>query len=88
MRVMCISHEVFDDSLPMGPDDPQIGDECEVVCVCVGIGDRGIEKPCYELEGYNSEWVYDQRNFATLPDTTADEMQEETKEGIANLETA
>lgn len=84
---MCISHKLFDiDFLPMGADDPQVGEECNVIESCIGYGELGIESPCYELEGYG-EWVYDQRNFATLPDSTADEMEEEQHESIANLET-
>lgn len=86
MRVICMNHDCFaDDELPYGPDDPQIGDECIVIDACTGYGELYSEAPCYELEGYESH-VYDQRNFATLPDNTADEMAEETKEAIVNLE--
>lgn len=72
--------------LPYGPYDPQIGDTCEVVSECPGYNDSGLETPCYELAGYG-EWVYDQRDFAVLPDASADEMQEECHEAIVNLET-
>lgn len=87
MRVLCINNDCYDiGDLPFGPDDPQIGDECTVIESCIGYSESGIESPCYELEGY-SPWVYDQRNFATLPDNTADEMAEESREAIVNLET-
>jgi hypothetical protein len=87
MLVICVSHKMFDiGDLPYGPTDPQIGDTCEVIGECIGYNDSNIETPCYELAGYD-EWVYDCRDFATLPDTTADEMQEETKEAIVNIET-
>jgi hypothetical protein len=87
MRVMCVSHTMFDiDDLPYGPTDPQIGEICEVIGECPGYNDGDVETPCYELAGYG-EWVYDQRDFATLPDNTADEMQEEEREAILNLET-
>lgn len=68
MRVVCISHTCYDWSdTPFGPDDPQIGDECEVICECIGYSTNGTEGPCYELEGYD-EWVYDVRNFSPLSD--------------------
>lgn len=77
MRVMCINHDCFDiGDLPYGPDDPQIGEDYNVIESCIGYSDSGIESPCFELEGYGP-WVYDQRNFATLPDETADEIEEE-----------
>lgn len=89
LKVICINHARFGrDTFPYGPDDPQIGDECTVLNMCIGYCKDGSEAPCYELEGYGGdEYVYDQRNFATLPDTTADEMQEAEKEAIVNLET-
>lgn len=78
MTVMCINHQRFGDTIPYGPEDPQIGDECTVLNICVGYDNDGDEAPCYELEGYgDDDYVYDQRNFAVLPDTTADEMEEE-----------
>ncbi len=86
MRVMCISHERFGDDLPYGPNDPQIGDECVVIRSCIGYDEKGKGFPSYELKGY-VPYLYDQRNFAILPDETADEMQEESREAIVNLET-
>lgn len=67
MKVVCINHNRFDDDLPYGPDDPQIGDECTVIDVCIGYDERGKGVPSYELEGY-SPYVYDQRNLAPLSD--------------------
>jgi len=68
MRVRCINHGLFDvDDIPYGPNDPQIGDICEVVGECPGYNNGDVETPCYELAGYD-EWVYDQRDFAPLSD--------------------
>lgn len=73
MKVICVNHERFGrDTIPYGPDDPQIGDECTVLNTCVGYDNDGSEAPCYELDGYgDDEYVYDQRNFAPL--TSLDE---------------
>lgn len=89
LKVLCTNHERFGrDTIPYGPNDPQIGDECTVLNTCIGYDIGGSEAPCYELEGYGGDdYVYDQRNFATLPDSSADEMAEVEKEAIVNLET-
>lgn len=42
--------------------------------------------PVYVLDNYSG--IFSQRYFKDLPDTTSDEMKEETKEAIVNLETA
>ena len=65
MKVVCINHKRYENCLPYGPEDPQIGDECTVVRSCIGYDQRGKGMPSYELEGY-SQYVYDQRNFAPL----------------------
>lgn len=56
-------------------------EECEVVEVInSSIGQW------YQLEGYDTDTVFAADYFATLPEQSADEMSEETKEAIANLE--
>lgn len=42
----------------------------------------------YKLVEFGSDYGFDTRHFAALPDTTADEMAEEIREAIVNLETA
>jgi hypothetical protein len=74
MKVRCINHNVFDEGdIPYGPNDPQVGESCEVVSECVGTNDIGIETPCFELVGY-PEWVYDQRNFAQVSNLDETEL--------------
>ncbi len=41
----------------------------------------------YKLVEFGNGYGFDSRHFATLPDNTADEMAEESKEAIVNLET-
>lgn len=41
----------------------------------------------YKLVEFGSSYGFDSKHFATLPDASADEMAEETKEAIVNLET-
>jgi hypothetical protein len=68
MLVICVSHNLFNkDDIPYEPTDPQIGEICEVIGECPGFNDGGVETLCYELAGYG-DWVYDQRDFAVLPD--------------------
>lgn len=68
MRVRCINHIDYEgDAHPYGPNDPKIGDECEVKGECIGWGTCGSECPCFILKGY-SPYVYDQRNFAIISD--------------------
>lgn len=73
MKVVCISHDRYDDDLPYGPDDPAIGDECTVIDICIGYDEKGKGVPCYQLEGYNP-YVYDQRNFALPSDLDETEL--------------
>lgn len=42
----------------------------------------------YALEGFDQDDGFDARLFAILPDISADEMQEEVREAIVNLEPA
>jgi hypothetical protein len=42
----------------------------------------------YALVEFGDFYLYYSDHFATLPDSTADEMQEESREAIVNLETA
>lgn len=88
MRVMCMNHDDFGyDCHSWTDSDPQIGSEYEAIRSVIGYDNKGKRVPSYELKGF-LEYVYDQRNFATLPDATADEMQEVVHEAIVNLETA
>lgn len=73
MKVICINHDLFEDDLPYGPDDPQVGEVCTVIDICIGYDEKGKGFPSYELEGY-SPWVYDQRNFAPLSDLDETEL--------------
>lgn len=84
MRVMCISHEDFSNGGSWEGPVPPIGGVFEVKRECIGYGTDGEETSCYELVGFNDEddFVYDQRNFATLPEPTATEMYEVEIEGI------
>jgi hypothetical protein len=40
----------------------------------------------YKLAGLRTDRGFHSSNFATLPEQTADEMKEETRESIVNLE--
>jgi len=46
-----------------------------------------MEGRYYKLAGLNPDRGFHQSNFAILPDTTADEMAEQTHEAIINIET-
>lgn len=84
MRVLYISntdhtggHALYD-----GGPDLQIGSEYNVEYETLGYGKNGYGPvKCFKLVEVEY-YVFDQRNFATLPDQTADDMESETKEAI------
>jgi hypothetical protein len=87
-KVICVTEKDFTAG-GEGKSGIKVGDEHEVHCEMIGIDKNGARIPCYKLVAFiNTSFVHDQRNFATLPNSTADEMQEEKHEAIANLETA
>lgn len=78
MRVMCIENE--DEDAFDGPA-PEVGEICNVVRQCIGIGKSGEWKPCYSLKEYNpGEDCYLRRNFAPLSDISETTIQENKKE--------
>lgn len=85
MRVMCINdkwicHTGLKDKLR-----PSVGD---IDVVFNEEYDEEIGNVFYQLERFGSDRWYRADMFATLPDNTADEMAEESREAIVNLETA
>jgi hypothetical protein len=62
---------------------PEVGDEDLVLTI-----HRRCQKVYYILERFGKDKGYRTDHFATLPDSSADEMQEAEKEAIVNLETA
>lgn len=88
MKVICVTEKDFTAG-GVSESGIKVGDEHEVVREMIGIDNSGERIPCYKLVAFiNTTLVHDQRNFAILPDASADEMQEETREAIVNLETA
>lgn len=69
-------------AIPEGYVMPDIGDECTVINDFMENGKR-----YYSLAGYPKEFGYNAVCFAILPDQSADEMQEQEREGIVNIET-
>jgi hypothetical protein len=87
MRVMCITGNDFTEGKAAAYDNiMEVGDEFTVERECVGYGVNGLKVACYKLAEVDF-WLFDKRNFATLPDSTADDMQEVEKEAIVNFET-
>ena len=67
MQVICVNHQLFDpEERPFGPNDPRIGDTCEVVNSFIAYTYTG-SVPCYDLAGYDRA-VYNQKNFAEVSD--------------------
>lgn len=96
MRVLCINEEWRDDKKKYRHETPVFGGEYTVVnCrYCkkeqyIDMKEREIIRhPAgvyYRLSGFKG-FEYHAGNFATLPDQTAEEMSEENRESIANLE--
>jgi hypothetical protein len=63
---------------------PDVGDICEVFDV---VNDGIPEVPYYKLYEFPG-YGYRYEHFATLPERDADEMREEVRESIVNLETS
>jgi hypothetical protein len=85
-KVMCTGHldlnkvPAWAKKLPL--TKPEIGDRCTVT----EVSGKGKLK-YYTLSEFPTYQEYDSRAFATLPDTSADEMQEQGHEAIINIET-
>lgn len=92
-EVLCIRKEEW----AKAPDDnkPSPG-YLEICTVTSQIWLNGIDSAghkClpglyYQLAGYNPKSGFHSKEFITLPDQSADEMQEQEREAIVNLETA
>lgn len=92
MKVICINEKWTDDG-SLEPEAPVFNEEC-LVTSCQyfdeNIYDRGEILVCnpagiwYRLRGYKHQ--YHASNFAILPDKSADEMSQESKEAIINIE--
>jgi hypothetical protein len=87
MKVICIkpfSNGWINEECKSAPR-PEVGDICEVVRV---VDDKDANGYQYyvlnEFKGYR----YRTDLFATLPEASADEMQEAQRESIVNIETA
>lgn len=61
---------------------PEVGDKDSVLMIWEGFG-----SVYYILERFGRDNAYRTDHFATLPDSSADEMADAEKEAIANLET-
>lgn len=84
MKVRCISPIKNPERGKENEPRPQVGD------VCIVTASRYL--PCYDatyyqLAGYPKVNGYQSTHFAIIPDTSADEMNEEARESIVNLET-
>jgi hypothetical protein len=72
MKVMCVQQLYSHPANTYNPPMPVVGSEYEVVDE---VEENGYE--LYVLAGFPSDAGYVRSGFATLPDSTADEMQEE-----------
>jgi hypothetical protein len=80
-KVMCIKKcNEYDGKLPYWYS-PEVGEITEVINSKEYFG-----RQFYDLDGYPEFWFLAEC-FATLPDSTADEMQEQSREAIVNIET-
>lgn len=81
-KVMCIKECVFDIDKKEFIESPvAVGSEYTVV-----ISQREPEGLYYALEGFG-DIGFNARCFATLPEPSAEEMREEVRESIVNIET-
>lgn len=77
MRVICITLENFSGAASAMSVVMQIGDEFNVVGDVMGVGKNGTTFPCWDLEPFaHTIHVFDKRNFATLPNTPAEVIEE------------
>jgi hypothetical protein len=82
MEVMCVTEEDFTgDGYPDNGNSPKVGGIYTVARETWGIGMKGIRVACYALTEFVG-YVFDRQNFATLPEVTASEIEEETREAI------
>lgn len=88
MKVICISNKDLSGGLsPFSFTYVEVGNEYTVLEPCIGYGINNAEVACFDLkELTHTDRVFDQRNFAILPDKSADEMSQESKEAIINIE--
>lgn len=93
MRVLCINEQWTSMEGMNDTPSPVFNELCDVrdvryfkeeITIVGNIRYREIEGVYYKLTGYKS-WFHSS-NFATLPDQTADEMSEESKEAIVIIE--
>jgi len=80
MRVICVTLEDFTNGQAIGEIAGlmNVGDDFKVIAQCVGYGKNDIEVACYEFAEFrNTNMVFDQRNFAILPDTEPETVTEE-----------
>ncbi len=84
MRVICISDKWICALGKWKAARPAIGD---IDLVIEEEKDKDTGMLYYRLERFGNESWFGACMFATLPDATADDMQEEEKEAIVNLET-
>jgi hypothetical protein len=82
MNVICVQQLFSHPSNTYNPPMPEVGSEYVVIDE---VRHGGFD--LYVLAGFPSDCGYVKSGFATLPDSTADEMAEESREAIVNLET-
>lgn len=82
MTVVCINDNWVPDPDATGKPCPNIGDNDMVTDTIEKVG-----RAFYILERFGDKRGFLTSHFVDLPDATADEMQDETREAIANLET-
>lgn len=82
MRVICVKKPRIGDDGRTDHPGPEVGDED----IVIGNGTKH-GKLYYKLGRFPRRYGYLSSYFATLPDSTADEMAEESKEAIINSET-
>lgn len=81
MRVICITLENFSGASGALGTVMQVGDEFNVVGEVMGRGKNGNIFPCWDLEPFaHTLFVFDKRNFATLPDEPAEVIEEQEPE--------
>lgn len=93
MKVICINENFIQKGVMDEVARPHVGEECDVIDVrhCEERRQLRGNKLIIELAGvyYNirgyKHW-FRADHFATLPDKSADEMREEEKEAIVNIE--
>ena len=84
MRLICINDNFLPAPGSEDKDRPKFLDEDIVTAERYSYKYGGIY---YNLQRFGDETWYGADHFATLPDQTADETEEERQEAIVNLET-